>query len=274
MGLSVRRCVQVLATVACAGAVGCSSPNEAAPNDPFGGFPSTDVGANGRRDGGMDATASGGMDASGPVMIDGGVRLPDGRVIPEGELLPDGAILLPDGGILGGDPGPGPVMYDGGVRLPDGRVIPEGELLPDGAVRLPDGGILTDEDAGGGFPTDLGDPWADGGGGGTNPEGEVCDNGLDDNGNGLIDERRVLLVPDTATPAELVSLGSQVRELAEGELPNGLDDNGNGIADEAGLWFRHDGSGTLTVSLSLERLDGRGGSIVRTLTTSVRMRND
>lgn len=100
------------------------------------------------------------------------------------------------------------------------------------------------------------------------------DNGLDDNGNGLIDERRVLLVPDTATPAERVSLGSQVRELAEGELPNGLDDNGNGIADEAGLWFRHDGSGTLTVSLSLERLDGRGGSIVRTLTTSVRMRND
>jgi len=248
--------VQVLATVACAGAVGCSSPNEAAPNDPFGGFPSTDVGANGRRDGGMDATASGGMDASGPVMIDGGVRLPDGRVIPEGELLPDGAILLPDGGILGGDPGPGPVMYDGGVRLPDGRVIPEGELLPDGAVRLPDGGILTDEDAGGGFPTDLGDPWADGGGGGTNPEGEVCDNGLDDNGNGVVDEGcwcqggreqrcfvgnprlagRGVCVYGRQTCEGVQTDGSWTACTGSGaprmEVCNGLDDNCDGRIDE------------------------------------------
>ncbi len=187
MGLSVRRCVQVLATAACLGVVGCSDANQhmATPDaDPFGGFNPNDLGPGRDTGTGRDGGASD-FDASGPVMIDGGVRLPDGRVIPDGELLPDGAILLPDGGILGGG-GPGPTMYDGGVRLPDGRVIPDGELLPDGAVRLPDGGILTDEDAGS-PTTDLGDPWGDGGGG-PNPEGEVCDNGLDDNNNGVIDE--------------------------------------------------------------------------------------
>jgi len=186
--------VQVLATVACLGVVGCSDGNNAnnPDADPFGGFPPTDLGANGGRDTGSGSGMDGGggpfdMDASVPVMIDGGVRLPDGRVIPDGELLPDGAVLLPDGAILGGE-GSGPVRYDGGVRLPDGRVIPDGELLPDGAILLPDGGILTDEDAGGGGTTDLGDPWGDSGTGGPNPEGELCGNGLDDNGNGRIDE--------------------------------------------------------------------------------------
>lgn len=103
--------------------------------------------------------------------------------------------------------------------------------------------------------------------------GEI-DNGLDDNGNGVIDERRVVLVPDIAAPAETIGLGGWVRELAEGELPNGLDDNGDGLTDEAGLAFRHDGNGTLTISLTLERPDAWGRLATRTLRTAVRMRND
>lgn len=100
------------------------------------------------------------------------------------------------------------------------------------------------------------------------------DNGLDDNGNGLIDERQVLLVPDMATPAETISLGGYVRERAEGETQNGADDNGNGLTDELGLFFTHDGSGTLTISLTLERPDAWGRLVTRTLRTAVRMRND
>ncbi len=103
--------------------------------------------------------------------------------------------------------------------------------------------------------------------------GEV-DNGIDDNGNGVIDERSVLLVPDTGTPAVRIALGEYVRELAEGELPNGADDNGNGLIDEAGLFFLHDGNGTLSISLTLERPDAWGRLVTRTLRTAVRMRND
>ena len=105
-------------------------------------------------------------------------------------------------------------------------------------------------------------------------ENGELDNGLDDNNNGVIDERRVVLIQDMATPAESIGLGGWVRELAEGELPNGLDDNGDGLVDEAGLAFRHDGNGTLTISLTLERVNPQGQLVARTLRTAVRMRND
>lgn len=100
------------------------------------------------------------------------------------------------------------------------------------------------------------------------------DNGLDDNGNGLIDECCVILVPDTANPAVDVRLGGYVREFAEGEVPNLADDNGNGLRDERGLSFEHDGSGTLTIRLTLERRASGGRLVDFTVQTAVRMRND
>ncbi|HTF87281.1 MAG TPA: hypothetical protein VK843_02650 [Planctomycetota bacterium] len=103
--------------------------------------------------------------------------------------------------------------------------------------------------------------------------GEI-DNGIDDNGNGLIDERCVVLVPDTAAPGKTIMLGSYVRECAEGETQNGVDEDGNGLTDEPGLFFRHDGNGTLHISLTLERPDAWGRLVTRTLRTAVRMRND
>ncbi|MCC6407055.1 MAG: prepilin-type N-terminal cleavage/methylation domain-containing protein [Planctomycetes bacterium] len=99
------------------------------------------------------------------------------------------------------------------------------------------------------------------------------DNGVDDNGNGLIDERRVELVPDVATPAQVFVIGHFVREFAVGELQNGNDDNGNGLRDEGGLSFLSDGNSTLTVRLTIERPTRQGRSIVRTLQTTVRPRN-
>lgn len=101
------------------------------------------------------------------------------------------------------------------------------------------------------------------------------DNGLDDNGNGLVDERRVMLVSDMTKPAEDVCLGGYVREYAEGEIPGNLvDENGNGLTNERGLSFESDGAGTITIRLTIERV-GTGGRLVDfTVQTAVRMRND
>ncbi|MEQ1892117.1 MAG: hypothetical protein ABL998_06210 [Planctomycetota bacterium] len=63
-----------------------------------------------------------------------------------------------------------------------------------------------------------------------------------------------------------------MRELAEGELDDGDDDNGNGLVDEEGLSFERTG-GRLVIRLSLESLDSNGNSLVRTVQTSVRLRN-
>lgn len=102
------------------------------------------------------------------------------------------------------------------------------------------------------------------------------DDGLDNDGNGLIDECRVVFTPDADTaPARTVTRANWVRELLEGELPNGLDDNGNGVVDEGGLFLTFDPTtGLLTAELTLERLDRHGRLVTRTARTSVRVRND
>ncbi|MCK6448910.1 MAG: hypothetical protein L6Q99_21145 [Planctomycetes bacterium] len=103
-------------------------------------------------------------------------------------------------------------------------------------------------------------------------DGEL-DNGVDDDGDGLVDEQRVELVPDLANPGQVLILGRNVREFAIGELPNGLDDNLDGLRDEGGLSFLHDGAGTVTVQLTLERPTRGERTVLRTLRTSVRLRN-
>lgn len=98
------------------------------------------------------------------------------------------------------------------------------------------------------------------------------DNGLDDNGNGLIDEQIVVRTenPGAADERRIV-LVSDVRELAEGELPNAVDDNGNGLVDESGLSFDLQ-DGVLTMRMSLEAL-GPAGPITRTQETTLALRN-
>ncbi len=99
------------------------------------------------------------------------------------------------------------------------------------------------------------------------------DNGKDDNHNGLVDERRVELVPDLTKPTRVIMLGNFVRRYAAGETPNGKDDNGNGLVDEGGLSFVSDGVSTITIRLSIE-VPGRGGrTTTRTFQTAVRIRN-
>lgn len=102
---------------------------------------------------------------------------------------------------------------------------------------------------------------------------DELDNGVDDNGNGIADEGIIVLVRNEGLPDEVsVVLASDVREYLEGELPNGLDDNGNGLTDEGGLSFSLT-ERSLVVRISLEVPDGRGGSLIRTLQSSVSLRN-
>ena len=102
--------------------------------------------------------------------------------------------------------------------------------------------------------------------------GEI-DNGLDDNGNGLIDEGRIVHTFNVGLPDESgVVLVNGVSELLEGETLNGIDDNGNGLIDEPGFCFSLEGR-ALRVRLTLEKDRGGEGQIIRSVEDSLTIRN-
>lgn len=99
-------------------------------------------------------------------------------------------------------------------------------------------------------------------------------NGVDDDGDGMIDEGRVVLIRDDGGPNQVqITLANNVSRLLQGETANVADDNGNGLVDEAGLSFSADANGTLTIRLTLGARDPRGRTMLRTVQTSVRTRN-
>ncbi len=102
--------------------------------------------------------------------------------------------------------------------------------------------------------------------------GEI-DNGLDDNGDGLVDERALVLTRDFGTVnARSVTICSGIPELAGGETVNAIDDNGNGLVDEAGFNINRIGD-LLTVRLTLEKPMGKGQIASSTLQTSIALHN-
>lgn len=104
-------------------------------------------------------------------------------------------------------------------------------------------------------------------------EAGELDDGLDNNGNGLVDEGVLVFRRSIGTADEQrVVLCHGVSEFAEGELPNGVDDNGNGIVDEGGFSLERDGS-VLHVRLTLEGVDAAGRAFQRSITSGVRLRN-
>jgi len=104
-------------------------------------------------------------------------------------------------------------------------------------------------------------------------EPSELDNGIDDDGDGFIDECRVVLTEDLGQPEERsVVLVNSVREFLEGELPDGADNNGNGLDDERGLCFEVQES-ALTIRLTLLRRLPEGGVGLQSLSTSVGFRN-
>jgi hypothetical protein len=97
--------------------------------------------------------------------------------------------------------------------------------------------------------------------------------GLDNDGDGLVDEGALIFTTDVAAGAE-VALVSGVAEMAEGELANGADDDGDGLVDEPGFFVQWDAaSGTLTLELTLERLAPRRRRVLRSSQSAVRIRN-
>jgi hypothetical protein len=103
--------------------------------------------------------------------------------------------------------------------------------------------------------------------------GEVID-GADNDGDGLIDEQRVLWTRDLGLPSERTQvLCTRVRRSLEGEIPgNAKDDNGNGFVDEAGLMITIDGE-SIGLALTVERRDAFGTAILHTARRTVALRN-
>lgn len=99
------------------------------------------------------------------------------------------------------------------------------------------------------------------------------DNGKDDDGDGWVDEGRVVLIERVGTAAEKrVVLATDVPELMPGETANGKDDNENDLTDEHGFALSLSGS-VLTVRLALAGRDMSGVAITRVQQASIALRN-
>ena len=99
------------------------------------------------------------------------------------------------------------------------------------------------------------------------------DDGVDNNGNGLVDEGQVVLVENVGLVDERRLLITRwVREHAENEDGNGIDDDGNGVTDENGFFLQRAGD-TVIVELTLERPTSKGTLLDRTSSISVQLRN-
>ena len=99
------------------------------------------------------------------------------------------------------------------------------------------------------------------------------DNGLDDDGDGVVDDGSIVLVRNAGQADERsAAIVGGVREYLEGEVPNGVDDNGNGLVDERGFCLLLEGD-VLTIRLSLQRTGPDGRAVVRTHETSITTRN-
>lgn len=102
--------------------------------------------------------------------------------------------------------------------------------------------------------------------------GEV-DNGIDDDSDGLIDERRLVLTRNFGTlNAQSVVLCNGIPRFLEGEVPNLLDDNGNGLIDEPGFNVSRVGD-LLTIRLTVQVPLGGGRVDMTTVQTSITLRN-
>lgn len=98
-------------------------------------------------------------------------------------------------------------------------------------------------------------------------------NGLDDDGDGLVDEQVLVRLTDPLGVNEKrVILLRNVREFLEGETDDGIDNNGNGLADEPGVSFDLDGE-LLTIRLTVEAVLEGGRVVTETLETSMSLRN-
>lgn len=104
-------------------------------------------------------------------------------------------------------------------------------------------------------------------------EATEIDNDADDDGDGAIDEHRLVLTRDVGTADEIATvICTGLAEHAAGEIENGLDDNGDGRADERGFFVRRVGD-LLTVRLTTLGLVPGRAPVATNQQTSVVLRN-
>ncbi|MFT7678177.1 MAG: prepilin-type N-terminal cleavage/methylation domain-containing protein [Planctomycetota bacterium] len=100
-----------------------------------------------------------------------------------------------------------------------------------------------------------------------------ANDGIDNDGDGLIDERTLLMVRDVGLATERrVVLCNGVLEYLEGETFDGADENGNGLEDEPGFHLERNGD-VITIRLSVGKQGPGGVTLVRTAELDVRLRN-
>jgi prepilin-type N-terminal cleavage/methylation domain-containing protein len=103
-------------------------------------------------------------------------------------------------------------------------------------------------------------------------DGEL-DNGIDDNDDGVIDERALVITRGIGTAQQrAVTVCHGIAELAEGETANGLDDNGNGLVDESGFCVRRVGD-LFFLYITLDSRTRQGERIQYSTSTALALRN-
>jgi prepilin-type N-terminal cleavage/methylation domain-containing protein len=99
------------------------------------------------------------------------------------------------------------------------------------------------------------------------------DDGVDNDGDGVIDEGDLVLTIDPGGAGEFsITLCTQVTEMFPGETLNSLDDDGNGIADERGFNVEALGD-LLTIRLSIAETSAGDTVTTSAIVTSVTLRN-
>lgn len=97
--------------------------------------------------------------------------------------------------------------------------------------------------------------------------------GMDNSGNGIVDEGMIVLITDPDGPDERREvLARFVAARLEGETENGLDDNGNGLVDERGLSLVREGR-LLEIRITTLGSDQVDQPVPRTVRATVAIRD-
>ena len=100
-----------------------------------------------------------------------------------------------------------------------------------------------------------------------------ADDGVDNDGDGLVDDGSLVWIEDPGGAGEQrVVVCNAVREYLEGETFDGTDENGNGLIDERGFALDFDGD-CVTVRLTLAGRDDRGSVVLSTVERTISFRN-
>lgn len=95
---------------------------------------------------------------------------------------------------------------------------------------------------------------------------------VDNNGNGVIDEGRIVFVPDASDPTRRTVISKLLAPWFDGESGDGLDENGNGLIDEPGLSFELRGR-VLTLRMTVQTMSAEGVVVSRSRQAQVSLRN-